>query len=31
MNMTNKVFTDNLDKFVILFIDGILVYSASKK
>jgi hypothetical protein len=27
MNMMNKVFMDELDKCVIVFIDGILVYS----
>jgi len=29
MNMMNKVFMDELDKFVVVFIDDILVYSAS--
>ena len=27
MNMMNKVFMDELDKFVVVFIDDILVYS----
>jgi hypothetical protein len=29
MNLMNKVFMDELDKFVIVFIDDILVYSKS--
>jgi hypothetical protein len=29
MNMMNKVFMDELDKFVVVFIDDILIYSAS--
>ena len=29
MNMMNKVFMDELDKFVVVFIDDILVYLAS--
>jgi hypothetical protein len=29
MNLVNKVFMEELDKFVIVFIDGILVYSQS--
>lgn len=29
MNMINKVFMENLDKFVVLCIDDILVYSAT--
>ena len=29
MNMMNKVFMDFLDKFVVVFIDDILVYSKS--
>ena len=29
MNMMNKVFMDELDKFVVVFIDDILVYSAT--
>ena len=29
MNMMNKVFMDDLDKFVVVFIDDILVYSAT--
>jgi SpoVK/Ycf46/Vps4 family AAA+-type ATPase len=29
MNLMNKVFMEELDKFVIVFIDGILVYSKS--
>jgi len=28
MNMMNKVFMEELDKFVVVFIDDILVYSA---
>ena len=28
MNMRNKVFMEELDKFVVVFIDNILVYSA---
>jgi hypothetical protein len=31
MNLMNKVFMDELDKFVIVFIDDILVYSRSAK
>ena len=31
MNMMNKVFMDFLDKFVVVFIDDILVYSKSYK
>jgi hypothetical protein len=31
MNLMNKVFMDELDKFVIIFIDDILVYSRSAK
>ena len=31
MNMMNKLFMDFLDKFVIVFIDDILVYSKSHK
>ena len=31
MNMMNKVFMDFLDKFVVVFIDDILVYSKSHK
>jgi SpoVK/Ycf46/Vps4 family AAA+-type ATPase len=27
MNMMNKVFMDELDKFVVIFIDDILIYS----
>ena len=30
MDMMNRVFKDYLDKFVIVFIDDILVYSQSK-
>ena len=29
MNMMNKVFMEHLDKFVVVFIDDILVYSAT--
>jgi hypothetical protein len=29
MNLMNKVFMEELDKFVIVFIDGVLVYSKS--
>jgi hypothetical protein len=29
MNMMNKVFMDDLDKFVVVFINDILVYSAN--
>jgi hypothetical protein len=29
MNMMNKVFMEELDKFVVVFIDIILVYSAT--
>ena len=29
MNMMNKVFMEELDKFVVVFIDGIIVYSAT--
>ena len=31
MNMMNKVFMDELDKFVVVFIDDILIYSATKE
>jgi hypothetical protein len=31
MNMMNKVFMDKLDKFVVVFIDDILVYSSTAK
>jgi hypothetical protein len=31
MNMMNKVFMEFLDKFVIVFIDDILIYSKSNK
>ena len=29
MNLMNKMFMDELDKFVVVFIDGILIYSKS--
>ena len=29
MNLINKVFMDELDKFVVVFIDDILIYSKS--
>jgi hypothetical protein len=29
MNMMNKVFMDKLDKFIVVFIDDILIYSAT--
>ena len=29
MNMMNKVFMEELDKFILVFIDDILVYSAT--
>ena len=31
MNLMNRVFEDYLDKFVIVFIDDILIYSKSKE
>jgi hypothetical protein len=31
MNMMNKVFMEFLDKFVIVFIDDILIYSKSNE
>jgi hypothetical protein len=31
MDLMNKVFMEYLDKFVVLFIDGILVYSKGKE
>jgi hypothetical protein len=31
MSMMNKVFMEFLDKFVVVFIDDILVYSKSKE
>ena len=31
MDLVNKVFKDYLDKFIVVFIDDILVYSRSKK
>jgi hypothetical protein len=31
MNLMNKVFMEELDKFVIVFIDDILIYSKSVK
>ena len=29
MNLMNKVFMDELDKFVVVFIDDIIIYSKS--
>jgi hypothetical protein len=31
MNMMNKVFMDELDKFIVVFIDDILIYSSTAK
>lgn len=31
MDLINKVFRDNLDKFAIVFIDDILIYSRSEE
>jgi hypothetical protein len=31
MDMMNKVFMDYLDKFIVMIIDGILVYSKSEE
>jgi len=31
MNMMNEVFMEELDKFVVVFIDDILIYSRSAK
>ena len=31
MNMMNKVFMEYLDKFVVVFIDDIMVYSKNKE
>jgi len=31
MNLMNKVFMEELDKFVVVFIDDILIYSRSAK
>jgi hypothetical protein len=31
MNMMNKVFMDELDKFIVVFIDDILIYSSTIK
>ena len=31
MDMMNRVFEDYLDKFIIVFIDDILIYSKAKK
>jgi hypothetical protein len=31
LDLTNKVFMEYMSKFIIVFIDGILVYSRSKE
>jgi hypothetical protein len=31
MNMMNRVFHDNLDRFTVVFIDDILIYSKTLK
>lgn len=31
MNLTNKVFMEHLDRFVVVFIDDILIYSKDAK
>jgi hypothetical protein len=31
MDLMNKVFMEYLDKFIVVFIDGILVYSMSEE
>jgi hypothetical protein len=31
MNLMNSVFMDHLDKFVVVFIDDILIYSQSEE